>query len=61
MKSLKNLEIDEKYRGCMCPLSQKRCLGPLCAWWEPNQKVCCVLSLCSLLDELNASLEETGK
>ena len=52
MKSLKDLELDEKYKGCICPLSQKRCLGPLCAWWNSNRKACSVLSLSSLLGNL---------
>jgi len=61
VKSLKELKVNEKYQGCMCPLSQRPCLGPLCGWFEPNQKACSILVLCSLLDELNANLEAASR
>jgi len=41
----------------LCPLRREPCAEDYCAWYEPHNQECSVLTLCRLLDELNATLE----
>ena len=56
--SWRELKVNKDLQGSLCPLRKQHCVGAACAWWEPNQKACSLLVVCSLLDELNANLEE---
>ena len=38
--SWRNYNPPEETRGSWCPLMNQRCMGAVCAWWDPDNKVC---------------------